>query len=218
VLDEPLAPVTLTYQAVDNRSPWRVEGVALVDRRDGSFLALSPGGYRLIYSGDVKIYENPGRAGRAFLVSDWTSVGSVEGAIAVMGAPDFDPARRAVVEGAAPLAPSERALFGEATIFNYEPERVAIGALARGDSLLVLSDAAYPGWEVTVDGVAAAPYRVNGMFRGVFLSEGYHEVEWRYRPVSVRRGLWLSGAGLLGWLLLLGSGFWPPGALDRRPL
>ena len=210
VLDAPLAPLILAYQAAESGAAWTVEGVALVDRRDGAFLTVSPGGYRLIYSGDVKIYENPGRAGRALLLNEWTSVSGLEEAVAAMAAPGFDPRREAVVEGAPPLVSGEEALLGETGIFAYEPERVVIGALARGDSLLVLSDAAYPGWEVTVDGVTAEPYRVNGMFRGVFLREGYHEVVWTYRPVSVARGLWLSGGGLLVWLLLVGAALTTP--------
>ena len=209
VLEAPLAPQILSYQAVENGTAWLIEGVALVDRRDGAFQALSPGGYRLLYSGDVKIYANEGRQGRAFLLSNWRSAGSVDEAITLMAAPDFDPAREAVVEGAPPQASSGAGTLGETAIFSYEPERVVIGALARGDSLLVLSDAAYPGWQVTVDGAPAQDLRVDGMFRGVMLTDGYHEVVWTYRPVSMRYGFMLSAAGLLLWLLLLLLPAWP---------
>ena len=57
---------------------------------------------------------------------------------------------------------------------------------------LVLADLAYPGWRATVDGRSADVLTVDGLFRGVVVPAGAHEVELRYRPLSVRVGALLS--------------------------
>ncbi|MFN2198750.1 MAG: hypothetical protein ACK2UW_21705, partial [Anaerolineales bacterium] len=89
---------TLTVNACSEEVACTLEGLTLVDSRDGTFYALVPGNYRLIHSGDVKIYENSDRLPRAFIVHNWMAVGSVEEAIAAMLEPDFDVRRTAVVE------------------------------------------------------------------------------------------------------------------------
>ncbi|MEW5989704.1 MAG: hypothetical protein AB1791_24025, partial [Chloroflexota bacterium] len=61
----PAAPTMLTLTAASGE--WRIEGLTLVDSRDGTFQSLVMGDYRLIHSGDVKIYENLDVRPRAFL-------------------------------------------------------------------------------------------------------------------------------------------------------
>jgi uncharacterized membrane protein YfhO len=65
-----------------------------------------------------------------------------------------------------------------------------------------------PGWEATVNGVPAPVHRADFLFLAVPVPEGPCEVDLVYRPASVRRGLWLSLAGLLA----IGGCL----ALDRR--
>jgi len=57
---------------------------------------------------------------------------------------------------------------------------------------LVLRDLMFPGWKVTVDGEQATPLRHERLFRSVDLSPGKHTVVWRYRPISLRTGLWIT--------------------------
>lgn len=62
---------------------------------------------------------------------------------------------------------------------------------------LVLSDAYYSGWRVTVNGAETELLRANWLFRGVALSAGRQRVEFRYRPASLHAGLALSILSLL---------------------
>jgi len=57
---------------------------------------------------------------------------------------------------------------------------------------LVLRDLMFPGWEVTVNGEPARPLSHARLFRAVELSPGKHTVVWRYRPDSLRIGLWIT--------------------------
>ena len=72
--------------------------------------------------------------------------------------------------------------------------------------LVLLTDAAYPGWRATLDGEPVTIYQADGLFRGVLLPAGSHEVTFTYEPASLRYGAALSLAALLVWLLLLTAG------------
>ena len=70
-----------------------------------------------------------------------------------------------------------------------------------GDSVpVLLRDAQYPGWSVRVDGEPARSLTANHAFRAVVVDAGEHEIEWRYRPVSVLAGAAASGLGVAAWL------------------
>jgi hypothetical protein len=78
-----------------------------------------------------------------------------------------------------------------AVITRRDPDRVEIRT--RGAAgLLVLADAAYPGWYVSVDGRAAHARTADSLFRAVEVRAGVHDVVWTFRPLTLRVGLWIS--------------------------
>lgn len=176
-----------------------------MDDRDGAFTPLLLGEYRLIHSGDVKIYENLDVLPRAFLVHDYQWEANNEAIIANMRSPTFDPHFKAVLlgEGRPGSVDEELVPKGEnVSLQLYEPERVVIGVDNGSEAVLVLTDAFYPGWSATIGGEPAEIYQVDGMFRGLRLPAGRHEIIFTYRPTIVQVGLALSAAGVLLWLLL----------------
>lgn len=96
----------------------------------------------------------------------------------------------------------EDATLGEEVISTpsvvIEPNRIQIEA--EGPGLLVLSEVAYPGWTVSVDGQIAEVQAAGGLLRSVRLPEGSHQVAFVYRPILLYVGLALAG---LGWGSLL---------------
>ena len=181
-LPRPLAPAGIRLQAGDGE--WLVEGLALVDARDGSFQSLVPGQYRLLLSGDVKLYENLDVLPRAFLVYGWSWRPDVAGSVAAMSAPLFDPRTEVVLVGegerVCDCAGEVGAEPGRVTILSYAAERVVLRSESDRDGLLLLTDAFYPGWQVAIDGVPATAYQADGLFRGVFVPAGEHEVVWTF--------------------------------------
>ncbi len=201
--EEPGTPVSLTVRATLPEGELIVRGVSLIDERTGAFQSLvlsDQGRFRLVHSGDVKVYENLDVLPRAFVAFRVSMAGSEGEVLARMRAPDFDPLAEVVVEGE-----EEAALpgGGEARvhIVAYEPERVEIEVELTGPGYLVLTDASYPGWRAWVDGMEAEMQTADLLFRTLRLEPGRHHVLFAFRPMVVRAGL---GIGLLAWTGLFG--------------
>jgi hypothetical protein len=90
----------------------------------------------------------------------------------------------------------EGVIEGRAELIEWQPNRIIVQA--EGPGTLVLSEIAYPGWRVRVDGQTAAIEPVIGLLRGVELSPGEHQVVFRFVPLSVMFGLAASLLGLVG--------------------
>jgi uncharacterized membrane protein YfhO len=70
----------------------------------------------------------------------------------------------------------------------------------------VLTDTYYPGWTARVDGRGSRIHRVDGLFRGVFVDKGKHEIMMRFLPAIQMWGLAISGVSILAAALGL---VWP---------
>ena len=179
-----------------------LHGLALVDAAEGvfqSFVVAPQGQFELVYSGDVKIYENSTVLPRAFLVSEVLTAANDAEAIAVMQGETFNPEKTIVV---VEDRGKERQRDGEKnpsippslspSIVFYSPEQVVIDVTAARDGYLVLTDAYYPGWVATVDGQPANIERADILFRSVKIPAGQHRVEFRYQPQSFALGAAVS--------------------------
>jgi hypothetical protein len=182
-----------------------LRGLSLVDERSGAFQTLTLGPYRLVHSGDVKIYEHQAVLPRAF-VAQHAVVADDAAALRLLAEAGFDPGRTVVLPEPPTPPGTERAptLWREpgATILGYAPEHLRVQAT--GPGYLVVTDAYYPGWRATVDGVAAEILRADVMFRAVWLPEGEHLVEFRYAPAWLWPALGVSAAA---WLTVLAAGW-----------
>jgi hypothetical protein len=87
---------------------------------------------------------------------------------------------------------------------RIEPNQVIVHD-AEGDGLLVLSELAYPGWRVFVDGLPEEIEVVGGLLRGVQLKAGRHQVVFEFRPAPVYIGLTVAA---LAWTFVLGVAAW----------
>ncbi|MBN1314660.1 MAG: YfhO family protein [Anaerolineales bacterium] len=195
----------------DSSTPLLINGLSLVDSRDGTFTSLTLSGsgrYRLVHSGDVKIYENLQALPRAFLAGKATPVTNDEDALIEMLAPAFDPSLHVILSGEESMGKaSTEPLEGQVSITSYRPEQVEMEIQAGGDGWLVLADAHYPGWKAWIDGQLTPITRADLLFRAVPISAGSHRVVMSYQPTSVRLGGNISVAGWLTCLMLFGISF-----------
>jgi len=101
-----------------------------------------------------------------------------------------------------------------AEVTGYAGNRIEIAADSPNGGVLVLTDLAYPGWRVSVNGQAAEPVTIDGIYRGVKLPAGKQTVVWNYRPASLYWGAAISLGTLLFWAVVGHVRFWRPQRLN----
>ena len=82
-----------------------------------------------------------------------------------------------------------------ARITFWSPNRITVKAT--GPGILVVSEIAYPGWRVYVDGKRSDIEVTDEILRSVRINSGTHEVTFVYRPLSVYLGLLLFTIGVV---------------------
>jgi len=142
----------------------------------------------------IDIHLNTNALTRVWLVYQTHPVTTLEEAYGLIFSSDFDPVRVATVKGDLALEGTGR---GTLEVLAYRPNRVTLIANTDQPALLVLSDLLYPGWQAYVDREPVKLYSTNGLFRGVFVPPGEHEITMRFFPTSFRLGLGLLGMALL---------------------
>jgi hypothetical protein len=198
-----LFPQPATPAQITLIGPLTLRGLSLIDTRSGAFQSLALGPYRLVHSGDVKVYENLAVLPRAFVAGNAISLRDDAQARARLADPAFDPSGTVILDDAAGTPATGLAVTRPATITSYSAERVVL--TADGPGTLLLSDAYYPGWTATIDGAPATIERTDIMFRGLALGPGQHQVEFSFSPRSVWLGFVISG---LAWAGLAVLGVW----------
>ncbi len=104
----------------------------------------------------------------------------------ILKSPEFDPA--AVASLAEPLpTPISSQLTGAQAQLTYEitrdePNHQAFKVRLDKNSLVVFSEAMYPGWKALVDGKPAGIFTADHLFRSVFVPSGDHRVEFHFEP------------------------------------
>ena len=94
---------------------------------------------------------------------------------------DFDPKNKLFVEEDVDWG-AKGGYAATAQFGKYTDQEVVVETQASGDGFLFLSDTYFPGWKAYVDGKESVIYRANYAFRAVKVSEGKHEVVFRYEP------------------------------------
>lgn len=157
----------------------------------------------------VSIYGRPSGLAAARLVSEF-QVLSDEMALAAMQQPEFNPARVVILSETPdcdlgePLAD----FAGTAEVVAHRPGYWQVKTESHAPSLLVLSETAYPGWRVTVDGQAVSWYTAYTVVRAVCVPAGQHQVEWMFDPLIIKVGMGLSGLMVLVAVVILGRLIW----------
>ena len=84
----------------------------------------------------------------------------------------------------------------------YDANRVQYICNTDKPSILVTSDILYPGWKVYIDGKRHNILEVNYAFRGVYVAEGNHIVEFRFQPTLVLIGCIIELISIIGCIIL----------------
>jgi len=156
----------------------------------------------------IKIYEDSDAFPRAWAIHNIVSIATPGEGRVFMNEHWKDLTSRALMTGERPNLPSCPGEAERVSVSEYAPESVLVRATLNCGGMVVLSDTYYPGWTATVDGQPVRIYEVDLALRGVLVSQGSHEIKFRYRPFSVFLGAGLTLAGLIGVAAIV--------VLDRR--
>jgi O-antigen/teichoic acid export membrane protein len=195
-------------------------------------------GYRLVYDGEVRIYENVDALPRAFALpqAEWVQVADLPARLG-----SFDPRQVVLLDDLDDLdeaAPSERDParhtdqawpLQPAVVAHYSPNAVFIDVEMPGPGWLVLADSYFPGWKAyrsdpspeiptsktePKDETELEIVRADGNFRAVWLEAGTHRVRYKYTPLSFKLGLYGSFMAVV--VISLLALYWLWGRLYRE--
>jgi hypothetical protein len=193
---------------------WRRYGATHVvlppGQRDGTGMNATAGGLFVREDEHAQVWRVPHREWASFA----PSVELVSGLKATVRAVLESPA---AARGATFLDVAEAPPTSPGRVLSVArgAEALAVEAVASGPALLVVNDAFWPGWEAEIDGAPVAILPADALVRAVRFPTGRHRLVMRYDPPEVRRGLAISGAGLV---LLLALVAWEERARRRRPV
>lgn len=155
--------------------------------------------FRLVYdAADGRIFENTRAQPRARVVEQWRTLPNAAFVLWALAHDRIDPVGLPAVDRADPvqLDPSAPGANDVRVVADRNDE-VALRVTSPRGGLVVLADAYWPGWRVTVDGAERGLSRVNFLFRGVTVAPGEHDVRFVYVPVRLYAGAAVSGATVL---------------------
>jgi len=138
--------------------------------------------------GEVRILENTDALPRAWIVHNTQDVGIGE-AIPLLASGAIDPRQVALFEGEAPALPPANGSADVATVIQSGSSGMSIKTQTRVDSLLMLSEIAYPAWHAYVDGEQVPLLTADHALRAIPIPAGEHIVELRYESTSLRVGI-----------------------------
>jgi hypothetical protein len=154
----------------------------------------------------IVIYRNPHALPRAWFASEALTARSNAETFALLNAPDFDPARTAILEVTPPDPITPQDSTHLPVITEYRSRRITLKTETHGTGLLVLSEVYYPaGWKAYIDGQETEILRTNYILRSILVPAGTHEVVFRFDPSTYRIGWTLSNAawGIAGLAVLI---------------
>ena len=153
-------------------------------------------------SADLKAvrYEPIKGSTRVRLVPNAIPASSAEEALRLVINPFFNLDDHVVIETSSASLPQGERGGTYHLLEDQNPNRIEMEVTTSGGAWLVLSDVMYPGWRVHVDGAEAALYHADYLFRGVWVPQGTHAVDFSYQA----RSFWLGAAvSLPSWVLAL---------------
>jgi len=158
-----------------------------------------------------RLFEIPRRA---WALSQYRTEESRPAVFAAINAPDFDPFRQAVLtpSGAGSVLADGEFVARDVAVVEDWPGHLVIHVGDGPASLLVVSEAHYPGWAATADGRPVSVLEADAYLLSVLIPSGSVTVELHYRPWTLMVGGFVSLASLIVCLSLIAyrSNLQPP--------
>lgn len=131
---------------------------------------------------------------RFYFIKDVINVNNVDEVRNKLWDNTYDPSDKALVENY-DLRVSRFNNYGlnNVNILKYENNFVDLKVNMKEDGYLVFSDTYYPGWRAYIDHMETKIYKTNGIFKGIYIPKGEHNIRFRFLPNSFLIGAIISG-------------------------
>ncbi len=172
----------------------------------GAFAAWAQGMSGLVQvdgNDKVALFRVPGSPARYFSPAEARPVATDDEARRLMVDPAFAMARTALVHDEDVVATT--GAEGAVEVLEQGPTKVRLRVTRADPGWLVAIQTSYPGWTATVDGKRTDLERADYAFTAVAVGPGTHEVVLRYRPVSVRYGMIVTGEAVVLMIIWLAT-------------
>ena len=141
----------------------------------------------------VRVLEIPDALPRAWTVHEVNQVAERE-VLPALASGTIDPKTTALMVTTPPsVTPLPAEASDQVQITDYQDDEITLTANLASDGLLILSEVYDPGWTAKVDGETVRISEVNGLLRGIAVSEGEHTIKLVYSPSSIRIGIAITG-------------------------
>lgn len=168
-----------------------------------------PAGMRLVYEGEILIYENPRAMGHAKLYHRAEFVDSPTAALDRVIELGDALNEVVVLEAAAEIQPANRdnSPPGESRIelLNMATTDQDWRVQTEQPGWLVLSQSHYPGWQATINGEETAIFAANSLLQAIKIPPGDHRINVSYQPASFTLGWLISLLSLLAALWIISN-------------
>ncbi len=146
---------------------------------------------------NVWVYQRDRQFDQVRLVSQFEVIEEPDRALQRINQPGFDPLSTVILDHRPDCEPEEG--DGTAEIIEQDHGYWQIETASDAASLLLVSETAYPGWNVEIDGRPAEPLLAYTALRAVCVPPGQHTVTWRFQPSIF---IWGAGLSLIGLIFL----------------
>ena len=129
------------------------------------------------------VLPNPFALGNAWSVSNVNWVKNADEEIAAVGEQNFDPTNTVVIDERFKDIIGDDLTLANCAIqlIDYKPNYLKYTANADGEALVVFSEIFYDkGWKAFIDGVEIPHFRANYILRGLKISSGQHDIEFKF--------------------------------------
>lgn len=82
-------------------------------------------------------------------------------------------------------------------IKSYTQTETTITTSTDAVSWLTINDTYYPGWTATIEQKEQTIYRANSIFRAIQIPAGEHQIEFKYKPEYIQKGIYGALVGVL---------------------
>ncbi len=151
---------------------------------------------------NIRVYPRPKALPYARLVGSYEIIAEQEGQYARINDPEFEPRDIVLLatEPACGLSSNQTGDLDEVTVTGREGGAIDLTVTAQASAMLVISEAAFPGWQAELNGNRVEIETAYTAIQAICVPAGTHQVALRFRPFIF---LWGGLATMCGLLIAL---------------